>query len=392
MQKTSPLKGKRLKTLPAFFFLLFSFLALLSVLTLDYFNWQKGDKSLFFSLFEVKKKVLSSQERLREIILTSLTSYGITSHNIQEYRDKKNILHLKVELSLKKYIELEDNLKKELEETSISVLKKDEHLGTERDFYLWEIEAKDKENLIILFSCYKEKKESLEKEKDTFRKPGKNKVAIIIDDMGYSLKALKEILSMKEPFTISILPFSLYDRETALIAHENGLEIMLHLPLQSTNDQGKKKEGGLILSEMSEEEVKETLEENLNRVPYIIGVNNHEGSKITADKILMRPILEGIKEMNLFFIDSMTTSKSIAFSLAQEMGIPSARRHVFLDFKKDENYIKGKMIELLCQAQEKGYAIGICHPSKKTLRVLRKNIYLVKEYNSELVFASQIVR
>lgn len=93
-----------------------------------------------------------------------------------------------------------------------------------------------------------------------------------------------------------------------------------------------------------------------------------------------------------FYDDSLTTQKSIAFRLAQEMGIPSAYRDIFLDSINDENNIKKKMIELFYQAQEKGQSIGICHPFDKTLRVLKENIHLAEEYNLELVFASRIVQ
>jgi len=392
MEKTDPSRGKQTKSVSPVIYLLLLLLALFSALGLDYINREKGGKSYFFPSSEANKKVTSSREKLREIVLKSLSLHRIDPYTIQQYRDKKNILHLKIDIPLKKYVQLEESLEKKFNQASYSVLKKWEQQGEEKNFYLWQVGVKGKESLIILFSCYKEKEEILEKEKGLYQTQRKNKIAIIIDDMGYSISALKKITSLKKPLTVSILPFSPYAKETAQIAYENGLEVMLHLPLESVNNQEKENPEGLILSGMSEEEVKKTLEENLFQVPYVKGVNNHMGSKITADEILMRSILKHIKEMNLFFIDSLTTSKSVAFRVAQEMEIPSARRHIFLDSISDENYIKGKMIELYRQAQQKGKAVGICHPYDETLRVLKENIHLVEEYNLELVLASQIVR
>jgi hypothetical protein len=209
--------------------------------------------------------------------------------------------------------------------------------------------------------------------------------------MGYNLEDLKKIITLKKPFTVSILPFSPYAKETALIAHENGLEVMLHLPLESVKSEKETIPEGYILSGMSKEEIQRTLEENL-QIPYIKGVNNHQGSKITTDKTLMRIVLEPLKERSLYFIDSLTTSNSIAFRLAQEMGIPSARRYIFLDSIIDEEYITGMMEDLLLKAQQRNNTVVICHPFQETLRVLKEKIHFVEENNLELVFASQIVQ
>lgn len=376
------MKIKKIKYFSVFTYFIFSLIFIFSALVLFFIlNSLKGEKSYI--------PPSSSQEKLREIILKSLSSHGIDSTAIQGYRDKKHVLHLKIDLPLEKYTKLEETLEQELTELRLYVLKKEERRDREKNFYLWEVKDKGKLNLIVLFSCHKE---CLEKEKKSYQKLQKNRVAIIIDDMGYSLDALRKICSMKKALTVSILPFSPLAKETAQIAHGNALEIMLHLPLESTNKNEENDYEGIILSKMSEEEVKITLEENLHQIPFIRGVNNHMGSKITADKTLMKIILDRLKQMNLFFIDSVTTSKSVAFELAQEMGVLSGRRHIFLDSISNEDIIKRKLLQLFRHAQRKGNAIGICHPFDETLNVLIKNLHLADEYNVELVFASQIVK
>jgi polysaccharide deacetylase 2 family uncharacterized protein YibQ len=391
MKKTIPSKGKRIPVIPPFVYLLFLLLALISALVLDTINRDKGERLLFSLSSKEQKKGLSSQEKLREIILKSLSFHGIAAHSVQQYKDRNNILHLKVDFPSSKYSLLEHKLEDKLKEENSSLLKKIEQQGEGKNFHLWEVEAKGGQNLIILFSCAKERSEAFEKGKAPSRGLKKTKVAIIIDDMGYNLEDLKKIISLKKPFTVSILPFSPYAKETALIAHENGLEVMLHLPLESVNSENKTTPEGYILSGMSKEEIQQTLEENL-QIPYIKGVNNHQGSKITTDEILMRIVLERLKERNLYFIDSLTTSNSIAFRLAQEMGIPSARRYIFLDSIIEEEYIEGMMEDLFLKAQQRNNTVVICHPFKETLRVLKEKINFVEENNLELVFASQIVR
>lgn len=220
----------------------------------------------------------------------------------------------------------------------------------------------------------------------------KNKVALLVDDMGYSLKTLRELITLNLSLTIAILPYSPWAKETAQMAQQNNMEVILHLPLESLNDlNANAATEGLIHSGMSEKDVLEMLEANLTQVPFIRGVNNHMGSKITAERETMSLILARLKKDNLYFIDSVTSGSSIAFKLAREMSIASAYRHVFLDSETEEEYILKQLIQLLRQAQNRGMAVGICHPYDSTLKVLSENLELFAEYNCEVVFASQIV-
>jgi polysaccharide deacetylase 2 family uncharacterized protein YibQ len=219
----------------------------------------------------------------------------------------------------------------------------------------------------------------------------RSKVAIVMDDMGNSLEALDELLALGERVTVSILPYSPHSRETAEIAHRNGLEVILHLPLESLNNHDSEAgTEGLIHSGMSEAEVRKTMADNLDRVPYIKGVNNHMGSKVTADEALMRIILEPLKEKGLFFLDSRTSGRSVAYSVALNMGIPAEYRQVFLDADGSDGLIKERLLELFRLAKKEGRAIGICHPFRETLQTLKENVHLLKDYGLEAVFASEL--
>ena len=380
-------KGKKANPIPPLVFIVFLLMVLFSAIGLDYIGWKNEERSYLFSSLDRKKKAPLSEEALDQIVMKSLSSLRISYDSIQQYRDKKGIIHLMIDLPLKKYGELESLLEKEFKKASASILEREEHQGEERNYNLWQVEGKGKQRLTILFSCQKEKlKEALPSRK------ARNKVAIIIDDMGYSIKAINDICSFKKPLTVSILPHSPLAKETARIAYQNKLEVMLHLPLESVNNQEENNMEGIIHSQMSEEQIIKTMKTSLDQVPYASGVNNHMGSKITANKILMSIILENLKERNLFFVDSRTTSRSVACKVAQSLGIPSVSRHVFLDGQNRENYIRGKIIELFRLAQKKGKAVGICHPTEKTLKVLKENFHLLEKYNLEPVLASQIVR
>ena len=225
------------------------------------------------------------------------------------------------------------------------------------------------------------------------------KVAIIIDDIGNNLKIVKEIVSLKIPITISVLPHLPYSQQAAKLAHSNGLQVMLHQPLEPVNVNNYSLQKGEIISGMSAFQIKRILDNNIKSIPYIEGVNNHMGSKITKDASLMKIILTHLKKKNLFFIDSLTTNHSVAFRIAQELKLKSGRRDVFLDKAEMNNKETGydfrytvKMVkELLEIAKKKGKAIGIGHPFYETLKGLKKSLYLIKKSDIKLVNASEIV-
>ena len=368
---------------PPFIFLIFSLLVVLSVLGLDFIGWKKGERSYFFSLLLGEKKVTWSQEALEQVILQSLGSHGVSSDSIQQFRDPGGVLHLMIDLSSSTYRELESSLESELNRANASLLDKQERKGQDKKYFLWQVEAEDEKGLIILFSVHEER--------TPLKKEPKNKVAIIIDDMGYSLEAIREICSLKAPLTVSVLPYSPLARETAWIAYQSGLEVMLHLPLESINNTENNDMEGLIHSRMSREEIERMVDSELEQVPYIKGVNNHMGSKITANRPLMNIILQRLMDRDLFFVDSRTSGRSVAYRVAQSLGIPSTFRNVFLDGSSQEEYIQKKLIELFRLAQKKGKAVGIGHPFKETLKVLKENLDRVNEFDLELVLVSQIV-
>ncbi|MFP4082434.1 MAG: divergent polysaccharide deacetylase family protein [Candidatus Aminicenantes bacterium] len=375
------------------FFVIFSLVALLSALGLDYIAWQKGEKSYVFDVFDLfARRDISPSEKspLQHTVREKLFQYGITPRSLDHYQDSHGFFHLLVDLPLKKYQQLESPLEQDLVDVKASVVKKEEQQTEDRNYYLWEIGAKEKQKVILLFSCVKEKARP---EKALYPEEEKNKAAIIIDDMGYSLRAIRELISIKKPLTVAVLPFSPLAKETAYLARQNGLEVILHLPLESINSQDENNQTeGIIHSQMSQQEIIQTVEKNLAQVPHVVGVNNHMGSKITANQVFMRIILEHLQKKNLFFIDSRTTNHTVAYKTARALGVPSAYRKVFLDTENGEHYIQKKLIELFTQAKREGWALGICHPIPETLKVLRENLHLADDYDLQLVFASQIVK
>ena len=217
------------------------------------------------------------------------------------------------------------------------------------------------------------------------------KVAFIIDDLGYETEVAKKMMELEYPIALSILPFLQHSDFIAEEGRKNDKEIMLHLPMEPNNSDANPGPGA-IKSYMSEEEIKQAVRKCILDFPYAIGVNNHMGSKITEDREIMKIVLEEIKGYNLFFIDSMTSKNSIAYEVAQEMGIKSAVRSVFLDNENDMEYIKGQMLEVQETALREGEVIAIGHSRINTFYVLKIMIPELIRAGIEIVPVSELVK
>ncbi len=367
-------------------------LVIICSLGLDYIQMRKGSSAYLFRP-HLKKPAVKHEENLGEIIHQYVLTLGITEDAISQYRDSEGIQHMMIMASPELYTDLERLLDEELAKREVTTTKKTREHDPDKVYHLWSIQGKDHQRLSLLVSSPLEPVITTPGEKSVQVQPDRPKIAIIIDDMGNSLDAIYEICALNENITVAVLPYSPLAHETASIARQNGLEVILHLPLESLNNvYDNNNTEGIILSDMSPEEIEYAVADSLTQVPYIAGVNTHMGSKITSLPKAIRTVLEQIQGKELYFVDSRTTARSVAYDVAQEMGIPSGFRHVFLDSEFDEIFIRKQLMLLFRHAQKNGSAIAICHPSPETLKVLKESLYLAAEYNLQTVFASEIVQ
>lgn len=217
----------------------------------------------------------------------------------------------------------------------------------------------------------------------------KPKIAIIIDDIGYNRKAGEKAISLSGALTYAVIPFTPFGRKLAEQAFFSEKEVILHLPMESTT--GRKLDIGGITTQQSKYEVKDRVKESLNELPFVVGLNNHMGSMLTADEKAMTWIMEEVAATPLFFIDSMTNPHSIAYETANEFGVPSLRRDVFLDADPHPKRIEKALRQLIRIAERMGYAIGIAHPYPTTLEFLEEHIDKLDEYGVKLVSVSELV-
>jgi polysaccharide deacetylase 2 family uncharacterized protein YibQ len=215
--------------------------------------------------------------------------------------------------------------------------------------------------------------------------------SIIIDDVGNNLKNGQDIIKLPVTLTIAILPKTSYARELARLAVKNNKEVMLHLPMQSVEHH--KHSPGTLDLHMTKSEFKRQLRLNLNSVPYVRGVNNHMGSLLTRHPGHMRWLMNELSHHGgLYFIDSKTTSKSIAEKTATEYKIPTLSRDFFLDPDNKENTLRQQFDRFINKIEQRGYAIAIAHPYPKTIKFLQNHLTELNQQGITVLPVSKLIR
>jgi polysaccharide deacetylase 2 family uncharacterized protein YibQ len=221
------------------------------------------------------------------------------------------------------------------------------------------------------------------------------RLAIIIDDMGHDRAPAEELLALPIPLTISILPHLPLSAEVAEEAFRRGDQVLLHLPMEpeagsAGGPDGVTQEPIELRVGMSPGEVNVTLAGMLETVPHAAGVNNHEGSRATADAPLMRALMPDLRARNLFFIDSRTTAATVAYSTAEQDGVPAASRKVFLDDTPTKEAVLAQLELAAKDAAREGSAIAIGHPHPATIAALAQEAPALESRGIRLVFASDL--
>lgn len=216
-------------------------------------------------------------------------------------------------------------------------------------------------------------------------------VSIVIDDLGYNHALARRALNLPGPVSYSILP-ELPDSATlARIAREKHRDVLLHIPMQAIGGEAMGP-GGLSV-DMSGEEIGNILDADLASVPQAIGISNHMGSQFTSDATAMRRFMGDMKNhKKLFFLDSLTTSKTKARSIAAESGIPIISRDVFLDNERTPEALETQFQLMLRIAGKYGRALVIAHPYPETLEFLEQRLHSLKNGPVRLVPVSLLVK
>jgi len=217
-------------------------------------------------------------------------------------------------------------------------------------------------------------------------------IAIVIDDLGQDVKQAKEVLALHGNITVAVLPGLSQSKDVANLAKQASHEVLLHMPMEPLKNHEKTQTPGTLSADMTPMAFLTTVSDDVESVPGAVGVNNHEGSALTENKEAMKFLMAELKARNLFFLDSLTNPKSVAYATAVEFGLKAAKRDVFLDNEGDNPaYIREQLATLVDIARKHGKAIGIGHPHPVTLSELRKWLTDISAQGIEIVPVSRLM-
>ena len=221
----------------------------------------------------------------------------------------------------------------------------------------------------------------------------KGTICLVIDDFGYAYnQTIDDYFSMEKDFTVAIIPGHLYSESIGVIADSLGFETIIHMPMEPYGYDSISEKDFILSEFLNASEVEERINLAFLEIPTAVGMNNHQGSKATADLQLMKNVARSLKKRNKFFLDSFTNPESRGFITMRRFGVKTELRQVFLDHIEDTLYIQKQLDSLVQLSHSMDVAIGIGHVKPITLDILKKEIPRLKSDGYNFVPLSKIVR
>ena len=222
-------------------------------------------------------------------------------------------------------------------------------------------------------------------------KHAKGRIAIVIDDLEADTELLRAYLRFPDNLTMAVIPGWPASADVATMAVLAGKEVIVHLPME-TEEPPLRDEPLRLMTGMERARVQQIVNQTLDDLPMVVGINNHEGSKGTSDKSLMEHLSQAMRGKKLYFLDSATSAKSEALRVMQRAKNPVVRRDIFLDHDETQAAVEAQLAEVCKLAAEKGSAIAIGHVTKAvTLDVLQQALPRLYDQGFSLVFVSELL-
>lgn len=216
------------------------------------------------------------------------------------------------------------------------------------------------------------------------------RLAIVIDDAGRDLDSQHIYEQMGIPLTLAVMPDQIHTRDAALSWRAHGLPVILHQPMESVSGIGM--EPKVILTSMSDTDIRQMLRDSLSQLPEAIGINNHQGSKATIDARTMDIVMNELHHRGLFFFDSHTNSTTAADKAAKTYGVPYVRNDLFVDNSASVSDICAMIQEGADRAKKKGTYIIIGHCRPHTAEAFRQMVPKLKAQGIEFVYLSSLTK
>ncbi len=215
------------------------------------------------------------------------------------------------------------------------------------------------------------------------------RLIVVIDDIGDNLNQGMAAISLPGPVAYAMLPHTPHSVTLAEMAHRQGKEVMLHVPMANLSN--RRLGPGALTPDLNRNQLQKTLLEGIRSVPHVVGVNNHMGSLLTQRGKQMSWVMDILAEQGLFFLDSITTPKTTAWKAAYQRGVPWMMRDVFLDHEQTTEFVDKQFRYGLKLARQQGFAVLIGHPYPVTVRYLQEALPTLGEQGIQLVAPSDFL-
>jgi polysaccharide deacetylase 2 family uncharacterized protein YibQ len=216
-------------------------------------------------------------------------------------------------------------------------------------------------------------------------------IAIVIDDMGVDRARSLRMIELKGPLTLSLMTYADNLPDLASRARRGGHEVMAHLPMEPIDPKENPGRGALRVN-MDEAAIRATLAADLDSWSGYVGINNHMGSRFTADRARMNVVMAELKSRGLLWLDSKTIPGSAGAAAAQAAGVPYIERDVFIDNEQTVDAVLAQLTDAEKIARARGTAIAIGHPHDATLEALARWLPEVDRKGLALVPVTEILR
>lgn len=203
----------------------------------------------------------------------------------------------------------------------------------------------------------------------------KPKLAIIIDDVSFA-HDVRNVKALGLNLNLSFMPPSKRHPDSAKLAAQEPF-YMVHLPMEAVSYAAE--EPKTLHVGDSAETIEHRVREIKRLFPRVRYLNNHTGSKFTADRSSMEKLVAALDREGITFVDSRTTAKTAVPGLMKALHRPYISRDVFLDHAPDVATIKKQIRRAVSIAKKYGTAIAIGHPHKKTLQALAESKNVLKQ-------------
>jgi polysaccharide deacetylase 2 family uncharacterized protein YibQ len=221
---------------------------------------------------------------------------------------------------------------------------------------------------------------------------GGPRIAVIVDGLGGRRDVLDLLRDLRRPVALAVLPGLPFSQAMAREAGRLGMEVLLDLPMEPYRYPEVDPGPGTLLMKMEPRELGKRVAEHLDALPGAVGVANYMGSRLTENRPRMRAVAEVLAARRLFLVDAYTSSLSVAYDEARELGLRAARRHFLVDHGPGEDAARSRLDEVAPWAERRGEAVLIVRGHPVTARLLKEYIQRWETRGLRLVPVSHIAR